>query len=115
MSDISLSNGVMSAGVRLIFEERMRQVTGERWTQEHDDTHEAGQLAIAGACYALEGIWVNVGGVNTNSLAFSAWPWDSDWWKPGKDRIRQLAKAGALIAAEIDRIIREDAKGAGNG
>jgi hypothetical protein len=33
------------------------------------------------------------------------WPWDESWWKPG-DRIRELAKAGALIAAEIDRLNR---------
>ena len=35
------------------------------------------------------------------------WPksWDIIWWKPTpKDRVRELAKAGALIAAEIDRI-----------
>lgn len=31
------------------------------------------------------------------------WPWDADAWKPTQDPIRQLVKAGALIAAEIDR------------
>jgi hypothetical protein len=31
------------------------------------------------------------------------WPWDSKWWKPG-ERIRELEKAGALIAAEIARL-----------
>ena len=34
------------------------------------------------------------------------WPWNVVWWKPTPDdRIRELAKAGALIAAEIDRLI----------
>lgn len=37
------------------------------------------------------------------------WPWEPGWWKPGKgnsyaDRVRELVKAGALIAAEIDRL-----------
>jgi hypothetical protein len=37
------------------------------------------------------------------------WPWAKEWYKPGKDdtnasRIRELTKAGALIAAEIDRL-----------
>jgi hypothetical protein len=34
------------------------------------------------------------------------WPWDQDWWKPSPDPIRNLVKAGALIAAEIDRLQR---------
>jgi hypothetical protein len=33
------------------------------------------------------------------------WPWEASWWKPSQtDRIKELAKAGALIAAEIDRL-----------
>jgi hypothetical protein len=36
----------------------------------------------------------------------SSWPWDYDWWKPSDDPIRNLTKAGALIAAEIDRLNR---------
>jgi hypothetical protein len=37
------------------------------------------------------------------------WPksWAEDWWKPmADDRVWQLTKAGALIAAEIDRLLR---------
>lgn len=35
------------------------------------------------------------------------WPFSQEWWKPTPDdRIRELAKAGALIAAEIDRLQR---------
>lgn len=33
------------------------------------------------------------------------WPFDPPSWKPGADRIRELVKAGALIAAEIDRLM----------
>jgi hypothetical protein len=32
------------------------------------------------------------------------WPWNDDDWKPSPDPIRNLVKAGALIAAEIDRL-----------
>jgi len=43
------------------------------------------------------------------------WPWCDSWWKPAKisqsgskaDRIKELVKAGALIAAEIDRLNRQ--------
>jgi hypothetical protein len=34
----------------------------------------------------------------------SDWPWEKSWWKPSADPIRNLVKAGALIAAEIDRL-----------
>ena len=34
------------------------------------------------------------------------WPWDVSWWKPSDSPIRNLVKAGALIAAEIDRLQR---------
>lgn len=39
------------------------------------------------------------------------WPFEWSWWKPAnppslQGRIRELAKAGALIAAEIDRLQR---------
>ena len=33
-----------------------------------------------------------------------AWPFDDEWFKPSIDPVRQLTKAGALIAAEIDRL-----------
>ena len=35
------------------------------------------------------------------------WPWDELFWNPSPDDpVRQLAKAGALIAAEIDKLQR---------
>ena len=39
------------------------------------------------------------------------WPWGSEYWKPSEDPVRNLVKAGALIAAEIDRLNRAKAKG----
>lgn len=30
------------------------------------------------------------------------WPWGAGWWKPSEPK-RMLVKAGALVAAEIDR------------
>lgn len=34
------------------------------------------------------------------------WPWDVSWWKPTPDVEGNLVKAGALIAAELDRLAR---------
>lgn len=37
------------------------------------------------------------------SLNLAIWPWDDKYWKPTpEDRIKELSKAGALIAAQID-------------
>ena len=43
------------------------------------------------------------------------WPWDEKFFKPDKTYtydgiIRELTKAGALICAEIDRLIRLKAR-----
>lgn len=41
------------SGVDFIATERQRQLDDEGWTPEHDDIHTLGELAVAGACYAL--------------------------------------------------------------
>ncbi len=90
-----------ASGVSLIAAERARQVAVEGWTPEHDDEHADGELAKAAACYALP----PSGDDPEPSDPPAFWPWHRAWWKPG-DRIRELEKAGALIAAEIDRLRR---------
>jgi len=93
----------MKTGIELIKDERERQISIKGWTPEHDDCHFHGEMIDAGLCYIYAGI-------NIDHLAMKnppgEWPWGSHWWKPSNSRIRNLAKAGALIAAEIDRINR---------
>lgn len=87
----------MRTGIELIAEERRRQIAIEGWTPEHDDKHKGGELSTAAACYSAPHI----------DELVSWWPWNKKWWKPTpEDRVRELAKAGALIAAEIDRLNR---------
>lgn len=111
-------------GVELIARERARQKAVEGWTPEHDAEHDGEQMAYAAACYALPDVSRQHEGrsvlVNTarglaepdcfrsaESSAPRLWPWDAEWWKPvPQDRVRELVKAGALIAAEIDRLQR---------
>ena len=89
-----------TSGVDLIAVERQRQVEREGWTTEHDAMHAGGELACAAACYALAPIWRE-----HSDFLLHLWPWDGAWWKPTPDdRVRELVKAGALIAAEIDRL-----------
>jgi hypothetical protein len=94
-------------GVSLIARERARQVVVEGWSAEHDAQHMNGELSIAAACYAVEGTSAAVFGGPGKELEDDAWPWE-DWDKRSKhNRLKRLAIAGALIAAEIDRELRE--------
>lgn len=96
----------MKTGIELIAQERQRQIEVEGWTEEHDRKWKNGELAKAAACYAIENtpeaeVIIHLGNTDLYNNAF---PWDDEWWKPSSDPIRNLVKAGALIAAEIDRI-----------
>lgn len=97
----------MKTGIEIIADERLRQVEKEGWTFEHDDQHDEGELACAAACYAMTveaRAYMDEWG---NDMWLTLWPFDLQWWKPTPDdRIKELAKAGALIAAEIDRLQR---------
>lgn len=89
---------VSTQGVAAIAAERKRQMEVEGWTPEHDDGHDDGELAFAAASYAL---FAHL----RRRVPPEFWPWDPQWWKP-KDRRSNLVRAGALIAAEIDRLDR---------
>jgi hypothetical protein len=93
-------------GAQLIELERTRQIKIEGWTPEHDDEHVAADLCIAGACYAIMGSFQICHHSNKTCDTVDQWPWDKRAWKPSPDPIRNLVKAGALIAAEIDRLQR---------
>lgn len=122
--------------VQMIAAERQRQVDEEGRTPEHDDRHVKGDLANAAACYAatdrlyviqeplsfeseLSGMGRNVSPPAHRLALEDPWPWmgTSDRrmdrpWSPRAtqeavdDRIRELVKAGALVTAEIERLMR---------
>lgn len=105
---------MIKTGIQIIADERARQ-PGLGWTEEHDKEHGKDQaLVFAAVCYAApDNANIRVCKSTVGSETYvSPWPWGKDdpqnahcWSK--EDRIRKLAKAGALIAAEIDRIIAE--------
>lgn len=90
-------------GAERILAERKRQIDSEGWTSEHDASHAEGVLASAGLCYAYAAISPDLFGVGKNVP--TSWPFEVDAWKPSSDPVRNLEKAGALIAAEIDRLL----------
>ena len=107
------------SGAALIATERDRQVKIEGWTPGHDDEHVRCELVQAAIAYARDAR----GQVLEEELQDydfdefpREWPWETKRWKPSEDPIRNLVKAGALIAAEIDRLIARElmaAAGAG--
>jgi hypothetical protein len=95
-------------GAELIAVERARQVEDEGWTPEHDDAHKMAQLGLAGLSYvsvAASQVRLRAGCAKENIPTY--WPFENSWWKPSDDPIINLVRAGALIAAEIDRIQRQ--------
>jgi hypothetical protein len=95
-------------GIERIAAERKRQIEEEGWTAKHDSQWENGELVDVAICYSMS---EEERERRPNPLASEFgiyWPWDgSEWWKPTPyNRIRELEKAGALIAAEIDRLQR---------
>lgn len=108
-----MSSNTIKTGVELINEERERQIAREGFDAKHDAEHNAGELVDAALCYAavasaeVRGSTAEewpVGMFNGFTDSLIEWPWEDGWWKPSNDPIRNLIKAGALIAAEIDRI-----------
>lgn len=109
-------------GISRIAAERQRQIEVEGWSAEHDAQHFGGELALAAMYYVMPEVffvepaiecipWHD--GKYTNIQRDSAYiiPEDIDrqiGWNLSRDkksRLRQLEIAGALIAAEIDRLL----------
>lgn len=86
-----------SPGLVKIVQERRRQVEEEGYDADHDDGYVEGELALAAADLLLEG----ADPMNIED------PWGLKARHKG-NRIRQLEIAGALVAAELDRLLRTE-------
>ncbi len=112
------------SGVERIAHERQRQIEKEGYASGHDDVHTNGELALFAALYATPILLYQKEEFATAITFSDPYPskWDAAYDKrphsgngnflvpntslSAKKRIRQLEKAGALIAAEIDRLLR---------
>ncbi len=106
MSDLS--------GAERIVAERARHKSprGENYSDEDDDKYTNDELIRAAICYATASVAEGADELVAEIIADAksdntdkAWPWAPSFFKP-KSRIRNLERAGALIAAEIDRLLR---------
>ena len=107
-------------GIERIAVERKRQVEKEGWTAQHDDDHECSELAWAAVCYAAPDLVFRKDDRANLIIYRDPWPFEppydkrdydgnivlANWKLDTSRRIRQLEMAGALVAAEIDRLLR---------
>lgn len=100
--DALAAQPVASPGIERIAAERRRQIKAEGFGPEHDSGNLDGEMIRAALCYAMHADL----GQEEYPRGLDLWPWAAAWWKPSDDPIRDLEKAGALIAAEIDRRLR---------
>jgi hypothetical protein len=119
-----MSKKEVKNGVALIFAERRRQVYKLGYNKEHDMQHEEFELAQAAACYTAcsAGLQIRERKLRQNREIFEdPWPFtrgsDSRPWGEDDDTVitmprgttlglELLVKAGAMLAAEIDRLKR---------
>jgi hypothetical protein len=87
----------MKSGAELISKERMEQIQKHNWNAAHDDlSNEEGELSEA-AAYLITG---------HESFYPAGWEPETKTRFFKKNRTEQLIIAGALLAAEIDRLKR---------
>lgn len=92
-------------GVELISAERQREIDVEGYTLQHDMEYQDDELLHAAHCYLDAKRLRDV--FNSEDEVPLRWPWDDEYWKPTPfDPIRELVKAGALIAAHIDTLLK---------
>lgn len=96
------------SGSNRIAAERERQIQEKGYTPEHDLAHHTTEeLLDAAWCYftRAEALVAKTRPGFFHRQPFS-WPWPSGW-NPAATSVRNLEKAGALIAAAIDRRVAE--------
>lgn len=115
----------MKTGIELIAIERKRQIEKEGFDEYHDYGHSNNELSLAAVCYATpKPLLIRDHDNGTTGITFYD-PWPEEWarkWdkrkrnehleliphkRNKKEIIHDLTKAGALIAAEIDRLLSQ--------
>lgn len=108
--ELLLNAGGAGRGVTAIAQERRGQIEREGYAPSEDDAYTAGELAQA-ACAYITWEWSEAHDRDRHMALHWPMGWDLAAFKP-KDRRSDLVRAGALLAAEIDRL---DRKAAGHG
>lgn len=111
VADVLRTHALADPGVAAIAAERARVLTpGKHYVSPYTDhrEHAHGELVDAAICYLVGH------GRDEDRAPYervpTRWPWDAEDFRPGStgnydaDRLRDLERAGQLIAAEITRL-----------
>lgn len=96
-------------GIDLVAEERQRQIEQLGFSGNHDSQFTAGEIALAAACYACDPVPIyrheesHRGHEFTRMTPFGAAPVNTK-----HTELRKMIIAGALVVAEIDRLLAEE-------
>lgn len=81
-----------------ILTQRRKQIAGAGYSPVHDDQWTGGELLFAALAHVC---------VPGDAL----WPWDPARFHPSADPVENIVAAGALVAAEGDRLMRRRERG----
>ena len=87
------------SGCEQIREERQKQITRHGYTPEHDSGYKNKELLRAALTYLI-GV---INDDDTDAAAFCYWPFETKYYH-NDGYAENLKKAGAFIAAELDRL-----------
>jgi len=87
---------ITKSGIEQITEERVKQIAKYKYTSYHDALYMNKELLFAALAYLNKSIY-------GDSVGEEDWPWDIKYFKD-EGYVENLKKAGALIAAELDRL-----------
>ena len=86
----------MKTGIEQITDERSKQITKHTYTVKNDSVYTHKELLCAALAYLVTAIY-------GSRMGLEDWPWWREMFKDEGD-VENLKKAGALIAAELDRL-----------
>ncbi|UZT80627.1 hypothetical protein OF113_11470 [Ectopseudomonas chengduensis] len=100
--------------VNRVLAERIRQIQEHGYDSDHDDDHACDEIAALATYYAMppsarywDATSTGYGATLGEAILPEGWtakPWDGE----EAGRIRELVKAGALIVAELERLLRAE-------
>lgn len=99
--DVEKDGGLQ--GIDLIAAERSEQLCGHGYTPESDQQYKSHELLFGALAYLNTAIY-------GKGVGEEDWPFSRESFKPSDDDNKNLAKAAAMIAAELDRRLYKNNK-----
>jgi len=99
---------IIPSGIRAMLNERFSQIYDQEHNDVHDDGHTNDEILFGGICYALQAEDSEKRGYSypdSKEMIDLLWPFEEEI-KPRESAKRSIEIAGAMLAAEWDRLDR---------